>query len=719
MASLIVAAVGGAALYNIFSNAFKPSTSQTINNINKIITDSIMSSIQQSQDTSSFSQQLNATCDADVIMNAQHSYNQCVARFVQSVPSGITLKITTPEDAKDKVVETNNGAKPDGEYELWTYDGENTIKPAKNTYFSVNNIWINKAKNFFIYWDENLTVAPNGRWVLSGGDGTKYNKQCKPPDIINNNKTWSTSVIDYCGNFDGGSKKLCERNKITPTCDDGWKGGNDEKKNSNIDQHDDGWVTLDGANYCPITSCYHAQTDKCKLPTDSAAICDSDYSQGNNELYQFLFDAPGANDGWSYAHGNLVCPKTSCHQNNECKPKQIDGCQDKKRPVFKRGLNSPVSCDMIGELGLCDNTRSSILPSKVCPVTCGVCTKIPNIFKLCEQGVDEASCTNIGEKLCTDKNKECPKDASYCEWVSVSSCAKSKDRHCQYGNSITSGYSKILLGDNINNRPRPGLNSGFIVEYEPSIVSARPNISIDDVNGACSVFGDICYVKNVSLKLAVNVDNIKRQQADITSKTATKLANDLKQYDTNSGTNQIIDLINTETQVSVVKIVSKIHKNRVFSQALNLTNVSANIMSMKSTGNIVENELLTNTTLQDNITSISNMIAQTSLNTNNLYKNTLLIITFLLTASTIVSVIMTLHRSKDLADFLHTMTPYFIFTGVAVVILVVHILAKPAYVTYSDDKGIKQLDKDKLIKYLTVYYSVIGLIIFAVFKFYI
>lgn len=709
MASLIVGAIAGAALYNIISNALKPSTSQTINNINKIIQDSIMSSIQQSQDTSSFSQQLNATCDADVIADAQDSYNQCIARFIQSVPSGITLKITTTNPEKSDA---------DGEYELWDYDGEHTIKLTENTHFSTNNIWINKAKTFYIFWDEKSNF-----WVLSSGDGTKYNKKCTPPEITNNK--WSDSAKKYCSEND--NKNLCEINKIIPKCDEGWKWGDNEKKNSDDDQHDndnDGWITLGDGNYCPTTSCYNKDTDKCKLPNDSVAICDSDYRPGNNDL-----SPSGGPPDMNFLDGRVVvktktkqqyfCPKTSCHEKGECKPNDSK-CQDEKKTDISVD-GKPKTCEQLGSLNKCTDDELGEKVRKVCPLTCGVCSEL-----LCAKGSGgEASCKRIGKKLCKDnKNKECPKDASYCKWLAGTMCVQSKVRRCQYGMSTTSEYSK-LFNDTINNRPRPGLNSGLNVIYEPSNISAVPKFSIDEINDVCSVFGDICYVKNVSLKLAVNADTIKRQQNDIISKTTTKLKNDLKQYDKNSGTKQIIETINTQTNTSVVNIINTINKNRVFKQELKLTNVNADIISIKSTGNIIEKELLTNRNLQNSIASISNMITQTSLNTDTLYKNTLLIITFLLVASTIVSLIMILHRSKDLADFLHTIMPYLVFMGFAIVILVVHILAKPRYVTYvdgrdKDDKDLpRKIDKDKLIKYLTAYYSVIGLIIFAVFKFYI
>jgi hypothetical protein len=227
---------------------------------------------------------------------------------------------------------------------------------------------------------------------------------------------------------------------------------------------------------------------------------------------------------------------------------------------------------------------------------------------------------------------------------------------------------------------------------------------------------EICSISNVNLSESIIIDTTSDYSGKFDSKDVDKLSNDLSQLSSGSGIDQNITNITNQIQKSFNNIITNIKNNSNFAQLITANGISVQNVTISDCTKLVQKELENMSVISENVSEIANTVSQTSSNSSNLVLTAGLII---ISSLVIVFLIVALSKSKDLYSFFLKILPFLIFFILAVIILIVFLLSKPDIVTKIDPKTDKPvIDYVKLIEYLTLIYSSLGVFITFFFYFY-
>jgi NADH:ubiquinone oxidoreductase subunit 6 (subunit J) len=239
--------------------------------------------------------------------------------------------------------------------------------------------------------------------------------------------------------------------------------------------------------------------------------------------------------------------------------------------------------------------------------------------------------------------------------------------------------------------------------------------SPDDLIEICSVYTDICKMSNIDMNSSLNMTNLTQADASIKQEIKQSVSNTLSQYGGNNSDQYISNITDASDTIST-KIVEDLVNSGDIIQSINLNATSGNFISMDSSINVINKSLQSIDVFQKNVTSISNIITQTADNSHNTYTIFLILFGIIAISGIMISIIMTLRRSSGIDDFFNRMMPSFIWLILSLLVTVIHIIAKPGYVSFTDKDGNKQLNQTKLFYTLFGYYVVLFLIIFTIYK---
>jgi hypothetical protein len=232
----------------------------------------------------------------------------------------------------------------------------------------------------------------------------------------------------------------------------------------------------------------------------------------------------------------------------------------------------------------------------------------------------------------------------------------------------------------------------------------------DDVIEVCSVYTDICKMNNIDMNTVLNITNLVESDTSVKQEVKTAIKNTLSQYG-GTKTNKYIDNVTNTSDTITDNILTELSSSLNVIQKIDLNAVSGSFISVKSSQKIINKSLQSNSTFQQNVTSISNIITQTSDNVSNTYIVFLILFGIVALIGIMISIIMTLRRSSDISDFFRRMAPSFIWLILSVLVTVIYILSKPGYVSFDDKDGNKKLNKIKFFFSMMGYYVGIFLIL--------
>jgi hypothetical protein len=252
--------------------------------------------------------------------------------------------------------------------------------------------------------------------------------------------------------------------------------------------------------------------------------------------------------------------------------------------------------------------------------------------------------------------------------------------------------------------------------YTDCIVRLIDKYEPDSVLNICSLYSESCKMNDIDLKAIINVKAIKNQDANSIQEIKTNITNTITQT---SGTqiDQLVSNINDNISEVVSIIIQELKTDNNISQELDLDEVKGEYISMKTTLDTISNVVQKNKIISENVSKITNIISQTSLNDNSTIQTMIYTSIVILIAGFLISVIMTLKRSNGISDFFYRILPVIIFFVLASIITIIHVLTKPSYISFKDKDGIDVINKQKLLLYMALYYFIIVIIIVIVNKF--
>lgn len=293
-------------------------------------------------------------------------------------------------------------------------------------------------------------------------------------------------------------------------------------------------------------------------------------------------------------------------------------------------------------------------------------------------------------------------------------------------NVINTNIINVLQESNNNINMRQDINAEcdndmikkIITKYVDCVTDKNFGSDIKDLL-CLGLWGSFCKMNKVNVSDNLNIDNISQQQNQSTQEIATSIKNTLTQIGGDSS-NQDINTNSKSINKLASNIVQEITSSPDVKSSINLFNYSASYISQSSVSNIVQKNLQNSTEVQSVINNIANTITQIDENNNSIYKTILYIIGIIIISYFLISIIMSLKRSKNLSEFLHSMLPYFIWFILSLITTSLHILVPPKYITFMDNtdpkKPIKTINIKKLLLFLSIYYIGFAILIFSYFK---
>ena len=234
-----------------------------------------------------------------------------------------------------------------------------------------------------------------------------------------------------------------------------------------------------------------------------------------------------------------------------------------------------------------------------------------------------------------------------------------------------------------------------------------------DLSEACSPFANLCSMTDISLSSSINIADSSISDANVEQQINTNINNYLQQYNKGGSTDQLIKNINKQSVKNISNILEQLKNSSRVTQTIKLNNFSAKFISLKNSITIITNVLQSDNELQKSISDVSNIITQTSENTDNSYlMNLYIIIGIALVISVILKVTMMMSNSKDYKDFFKKFIPYIGFIIISAIVLGIHLLLKPSYITYTNIDGKKYIDNKKFGIFMSVYIGIIFLIFY-------
>ena len=234
-----------------------------------------------------------------------------------------------------------------------------------------------------------------------------------------------------------------------------------------------------------------------------------------------------------------------------------------------------------------------------------------------------------------------------------------------------------------------------------------------DLSEACSPFANLCSMTDISLSSSINIADSSISDTNVEQQINTNINNYLQQYNKGGSTDQLIKNINNQSVKNISNILEQLKNSSRVTQTIKLNNFSAKFISLKNSITIITNVLQSDNDLQKSISDVSNIITQTSENTDNSYlMNLYIIIGIALVISVILKVTMMMSNSKDYKDFFKKFLPYIGFIIISAIVLGIHLLLKPSYITYTNIDGKKYIDNKKFGIFMSVYIGIIFLIFY-------
>ena len=234
-----------------------------------------------------------------------------------------------------------------------------------------------------------------------------------------------------------------------------------------------------------------------------------------------------------------------------------------------------------------------------------------------------------------------------------------------------------------------------------------------DLSEACSPFANLCSMTDISLSSSINIADSSISDTNVEKQINTNINNYLQQYNKGGSTDQLIKNINKQSVKNISNILEQLKNSSRVTQTIKLNNFSAKFISLKNSITIITNVLQSDNELQKSISDVSNIITQTSENTDNSYlMNLYIIIGIALVISVILKVTMMMSNSKDYKDFFKKFIPYIGFIIISAIVLGIHLLLKPSYITYTNIDGKKYIDNKKFGIFMSVYIGIIFLIFY-------
>jgi hypothetical protein len=263
-------------------------------------------------------------------------------------------------------------------------------------------------------------------------------------------------------------------------------------------------------------------------------------------------------------------------------------------------------------------------------------------------------------------------------------------------------------------------------EYTDCILDNIDNISdnftYDGLLDTCSVYTSLCKMNNVDLNSNLNVTIKLKSDATIQSAVKKSIEDSLTQYGGTATSKYIKNITNT-TDTITNNIVQNINNATNVTQTVKLKNTSGNYISIKSSLKIINDVLQKEKIYKENITSIINIISQTSKQKASWYTDFLIVAVILVIIGIIISITMTLKRSSDIGDFFMRMLPTIIWVVLSAMIIIIHYLAKPDYISYfknepvdpsKTDKDNKEINKEKFFYFMFGYITVLYILIIII-----
>ena len=244
-----------------------------------------------------------------------------------------------------------------------------------------------------------------------------------------------------------------------------------------------------------------------------------------------------------------------------------------------------------------------------------------------------------------------------------------------------------------------------------TLIDAGP--AAGDLSEACSPFANLCSMTDISLSSSINIADSSISDANVEQQINTNINNYLQQYNKGGSTDQLIKNINNQSVKNISNILEQLKNSSRVTQTIKLNNFSAKFISLKNSITIITNVLQSDNELQKSISDVSNIITQTSDNSDNSYlMNLYIIIGIALVISVILKVTMMMSNSKDYKDFFKKFIPYIGFIIISAIVLGIHLLLKPSYITYTNIDGKKYIDNKKFGIFMSVYIGIIFLIFY-------
>jgi len=231
----------------------------------------------------------------------------------------------------------------------------------------------------------------------------------------------------------------------------------------------------------------------------------------------------------------------------------------------------------------------------------------------------------------------------------------------------------------------------------------------------CSeVCKDICTIRNVDIQQRFLYNGSLTLTNKIKQDVKTGIENDLKQLCDGCNENQRASVSNNVTKDNIIKITQDINNDTSSTITLTLDNETVHSLKISQVIDITKNVLLENKVLQTSVQKVSTTIYQKSVGSYGwIVKAGAILIAVLILTFFVVA----FNKSSDFKDFLKMNAAYLIFLSLVLIITIVHVLLKPAYVSYVDPESEeKKLMSGKLALYMVLYCFAIGIILAIVFK---
>ncbi len=224
-----------------------------------------------------------------------------------------------------------------------------------------------------------------------------------------------------------------------------------------------------------------------------------------------------------------------------------------------------------------------------------------------------------------------------------------------------------------------------------------------------------CTISDINFKQTILIDTSFEQITEIQQSIKTSIETTLNQLKTGGNNDQIISNASNNIIDNVNDLYKTIESSTKAVQIINTEDVSSiKGITFDQTIDVIGDFLQDDKVIQENINDIAIIITQENKGTLNwvIYAGIIIVILFIL-----IFMILMLSKSKSLVEFFYKILPVLIFTVLAALITIIHVLFKPGYVSYTmEGEEKKRLDIVKLLMYLFLFYLGLGIIIWAIWK---